>query len=665
MADSRKEPEKWIQNIRRTERVHKDRRDETMRYKKAYGGDFSYVKSENVGKYTVKVNFIYYFVETIIPSIFGGEPKIRVKPKRDPGLTAAAQLAEYNTNYWAKELDLKDELKDCLFDSFFGPAAFYTGWEYETEMQEVPDEENPGETKEVEFIKRDRPFGRWLDFWEEVRIDPDVKKTRRARWMAVRITVPMDEFYSTATIKSKFRSGDRKIKPTQRPEDSKPDKFHGGGSDNKSDAEWITYWEVWDREKMERKLVHESVQDEFLNADLSWPYQMELKDDPFPVTILHAKPDPFSNMSFSEFLPVEDQIWERVRHRSVQAAIIRRYAPKYLYNKAAATKEQMKKFLTSDIMSGNEVNNPALINLAPAPQIPNDFWQWDGALRDDLGNISGLVEFEAQSAANTATEASIAEGRSKVRKDARSDAFEEFVATVLGKILMLCQQLQNREVTMRIDGLELTQSPAGPDGTPAVDKVFKISKKDIQGEFDLDIIPGSMQFDNEELEIQHLQRFYELSLNDPEANHRYLIEQMCIKLGIDPKLALLNDQQKQQRAQGQQQAAQAQEQAALQGKIALEREKKKPGFADIQMDAISNPVDRLRIVEAAKGEAGISNLSPGPGQAAAEQVAALNQMQGPGPNMPRTIMPMNASRNLAGNPNPSAPVHPESLKPTR
>src|SRR5579862_3350412 len=111
------EVEKWIQRLRRAEKVHKEKREETARYKKGYTGNFELNKDTHVGKYTLKVNFIYYFVETIMGTMFAGEPKIRVKAKKDPTLDPAAELLEYNTNYWAKEVDARSEIKDCLFDS--------------------------------------------------------------------------------------------------------------------------------------------------------------------------------------------------------------------------------------------------------------------------------------------------------------------------------------------------------------------------------------------------------------------------------------------------------------------------------------------------------------------------------------------------------------------
>jgi hypothetical protein len=369
-----------------------------------------------------------------------------------------------------------------------------------------------------------------------------------------------------------------------------------------------------------------------INLDTSWPYEFEVKHDPFPITILHAKTDPFGPISFSEFQAIEDQIWERVRVRSVQAAVARRIAPKYLFQKGAGTKEQIKKLLNSDILSANELNDVGKFGLMPVPEIPNGFFTWDAQLQEDIGNASGLSEFEQGQLANTATEASIAEGRSNVRRSARQNQLEDFIVTVLSKVAALCQQLQLREATFMINPPELSE---------AEPLVFNVSKEQIQGEFELELIPGSMEHVNEETEKRDLLRFLEVAVNSPEVNQRELVKKLAELLGLDVGVVLLSDEDKQRIADAQ---------------------PKEPTlkFDKIKMENLSGP-DRVRVIEAAKRENEISSLTPGPRDAA---MAQLQGGQG-GRDMPNTSMPMNQSQNLAGNENPAVPVQPASLEPTR
>lgn len=616
-------PKAWVERIRRTERVNKDKKDESQRLKKAYAGDFVNRRGEETSKYTIRVNFIYTFVETVLAAVFGGDPKVTGRPKKDPRAQQAAELAAYNTNYWSKELDARAEFRDAIFDQFFGPAAIFTGWEYVTEMLEDG----------TERVVRDQPLIRWLNFWEDVRVDPDSLRTRRARWMARRITVPHDEFVEDQSIKQEYREGEHALKATVRPEDTPDDNpYTRDKRSTPSDPDWISYWEVWDRSKMQRLLVHESC-DGYLNAndDFSWPFEMEYKDDPFPITILHAKEDPFGPMSISEFRPIEDQIWERVRLRSVQGAIARRSAPKYVFEKGAATKDQLNKLQKSDLLSMNEVQSIGKIQLLPAPEIPQAFYQWDGQIAEDLGNASGFSEFENNRLANTATEASIAEGRSNMRREERTRKIENFVVAVLSKVLMLTQQLQNRETTFIIDPENLLQ------GAP---EVFNVTKEQIQGEFELEMIAGSMEHVNVESLKRDLLKFLEIAAQSGEANIPTILTELAKLLNLDPQQVLITPEQKQQQMDANKDPAVA--------------------FDKIKFDQLG-PLDQRRLIEKGYQDAGIQPLQAGPRDAAMQQLQALEGGAAAMQQRPNTSMPDNASQNLVGNPNPVTPVQGASL----
>jgi len=353
--------------------------------------------------------------------------------------------------------------------------------------------------EKFKFIQtlKDEPFLRWIDYWDDYLFDPDVKKHRHRRWEAVGLTVSFQEFQEMENIRPEFKKGGKHaIKPQRRPEDDdyqNEQDLTAASLEAKSftsDEEWIRMWEIWDREHDEKHLVAENVK-HFLEKDSNWPFEFEVGDDPFPCTVLEAKIDPQSSHSISEFQPIEDQIFERSRIRSIQSAIVKKLAPRYLYNSQGATKAQMRKFLSSNVLDGIEVKNPAGIQLAPVPQVPAGFFEFDSVLKDDLKDVSGQSEIDQGELAKTATEANIIEGRSAVRKSARNIDFENFVARSMAKFGWLIQQFQTEEISFRISGDKT------PDGQ---DQFMSVSKQDIQGEFDFEVIPGSMEHRNETIE---------------------------------------------------------------------------------------------------------------------------------------------------------------------
>jgi len=309
---------KWKDRLRRAEKIQEPLRKQSIRFKKSYmGSDRMSSKGSRHALFdrsngSIKVNFIFAFIEIILPAILSGMPKISAKAKREEFVERAKLYAE-NINYWLTELDSKEEFEDALFDSFFGPAAVEVGWTYiDTILKD------PKTGKEFTKVIKDQPFLNWIDFWNDIRIDPDVKRQRQARWIAKRNVVTFDDFQSINNIDKRFKKGGaRELRAEMRPEDVESNNDHQNRSvsdnhrgSNKSDEEWIEFWEIWDKQSMKKVLV--SMQSNEVLSEEPWPYYLEVRDDPFPITIFSAKKDPFGPYSFSEFQAYEQQIEETV-----------------------------------------------------------------------------------------------------------------------------------------------------------------------------------------------------------------------------------------------------------------------------------------------------------------------------------------------------------------
>lgn len=628
---------KWLERLERAKKKNKTRRENALRYKDMYTGEIKDKNGRRLGRNAVRVNTVYGLVDLIMPTIFAGKPEIKASA-RIPGREMNAKKFTNLTNYWAREKDLREEFKDCLFDNFFHGAVNYVGWEFkETEVtrRASKDIQNiiTGETipKGTIFkfneIEKDEPFLRWIDYWDDYLFDPDVKKHRHRRWEAVRLPLTYNEFQEMSLIKPEYKKGGRfEIKASRRPEDE--DDFYGrtGPADSEeksltSDAEWITIWEIWDKESKKRHYIAEG-KNAFLETKDDWPYQFEVGNDPFPCTVLPAKPDSNSPHSISEFQPIEDQMWERHRNRSVTASVIRKTAPKYTYSPNAATKAQMKKFLSSEPMSGNEFKNPSGVGLAPVPTIPNGFFEWDSVLKEDLKDMTGQAELDQGQLANTATEANILENRSTVRKSARNQSFEAFVARSLSKFGYLIQQFQQSKMDFRISGQRTITGQ---------DEFVSVLPEDIQGEFDFEVIPGSMEHRNEMLERREKLRAAELLSQNPAVSQTKIAIMVARALGVAPEELLKDEQEK----------------AAEIPEPMVEVEK-------VKLKDMSLP-DRQRFIEAAKQQNSVQNLSQAPAAAAAAD------MQQAGTLFPENQSPQSFAPDQGS---PGVPVDEASLEPT-
>lgn len=537
----KKDPKSFRQKIDRSKKIKKVYLDDKELFLNLYTNQ---TKNERPNrKDLMQVNYIYSHIRLVSPTIFAGNPRVTVKSRfGDAGLVSQnARNLEGTIKYWSHELGAPAEFQSCLFDSFFGLAANEVGWDYRTQIiEEAVPMINPmtGEMllgknglpilqmQEVEKVKSDQPFLRWRDS-KDITLDVDVPRRKDGRFMVVHDTVGYDFVMKMEEIPKKLRE---QIKPTVRPEDMARNEVvmtrDGKPRDVMSDQEWVELEWIWCRESMTRYLMTPGIQDEFL-LETPWPYDLEYQDDVYPVTILDSITDHRYPYSYSEFRPAMEHIRELNRIRTNTAYHIKANQPKLMYAKTALTRAQASKLANARPDELCEVNHPDGIAQAPMAVFPTETLGWSQQIANDLVKLTGLIEYEGDSQASTATEASIMEGRAQVRKRDRSRKFEEFVTASLAKLGQLCQQNMNAEVCVEING---------PEGQTWQN----LTKEQIQGEFLYEIEPGIMEFKNEALRKQQLLKYAEVMMNNPHANQRYIAEQLTKAFDLNTKDALVD-----------------------------------------------------------------------------------------------------------------------------
>src|ERR1044072_684498 len=133
---------KWLEKIKRAEKIRKPFTDDYDRFYRMYQGD--YADKPNKKRRTgsdMSVNIVYSHVEIVTPSVFSGFPFIKVRPKPKVGESldqaeVRARNMELVLNYWFKELAVDEELHDVFFDTFFGSVGVELGWETAVDEEE-------------------------------------------------------------------------------------------------------------------------------------------------------------------------------------------------------------------------------------------------------------------------------------------------------------------------------------------------------------------------------------------------------------------------------------------------------------------------------------------------------------------------------------------------
>ena len=451
----------------------------------------------------------------------------------------------------------------------------------------------PPQKVQKEYIKKDQPFIKWRNPFD-IFLDVDVPRRKDGRYMIVRAIVTFDYVMNMSKIPEEMKA---KIKPTLRPEDIKDDYDFSSKveKDRQSEKEWVELLWIWCRETEKRYLMTPSIPGEYLLEE-EWPYHIEFEDDPFPVTILDGKTDINSPYSFSEIRPIWAHIQERNRVRGTALVHMKRSIPKYIGTKAN-TRAQMSKLMNARSDEYTEVNNPDAIRLAPVAELPIELYKWDEVLKNDILNVSSLFEFQNDSIANTATEASLIEGRSSVRKRKRTQEIEKFVVAVLAKVGMLCQQFQDQAVAV-----EITQD----NNTDWL----MLSKEQIEGEFRYEMEPGIMEYKNEALRKQQILKFSELMQGNPNVNQRKLAESLAKVFDLKAEDILLPPDQ-----------------------VPVPSSEPKIGIKDLDLMTIPDPSVQSAIVQAALQQNDVQMQQPQPG--APPQLDMMG-----GQDMPQDIEPM-------------------------
>ncbi len=541
-------PSKWRTRILRSLEMQKHRKDEAARFLRGYTGDYGIKPKKGIddgSKDEMSVNFIYSFVETVRPTIFPGTPRVFVEGM-DEQSEAFAPHYQAVINHWIRVLGLKRELKKCCNDWFYGHAGFLSEWEYEDKLLFEQDEKTPQidpmTGKQAFEVLTDRPTAKRLDPWDIV-LDPDSKSREEDKWRALRVIMSKEEFDLLPGVDQKIK---KEITGKAIPADLVRQPV-GSNRDGSSENNSVILWRIYDLENETVKLMADGETTSDFVEMIDWPWQFEVGRDRYPITILEGKQDAANPYSFSPFKAYWMQIQERNKLRTMLQSTTRRSAPGWLGKKGAMDEEQKNAFLEAKIGEYTEANNPEGIIPRPLPNMAREFFAHDNQVESDVNSVSGMDEYRNSNDANTATEASINDARSSVRKGENRNDFAEFNAIIFNKIGQLSQQFMTKEAAIKI------RMPHNPGELGWM----RVNKEHIQGEFELSCKPGFDDAQNESLRRQQDLKFNEMMSNNPWVDQQKLATRMAKRWDIEPDEILKSPQVKQQEEQAQQQAHQA------------------------------------------------------------------------------------------------------------
>ena len=437
------------------------------------------------------VNICFSTINTLLPSVSIGRPKILVNPRR-PEDGDKAVVTESIINYWWQHYECQPEFQRAVKDYLIlGHGWVKTGYRFieEEKIDEIEysaDEaaESEETTDDVEsdlIIREDRPFLERVDPFDMF-IDMDAIDMTEARWIAQRVRRPLkaareDKRYNATVRKDLAPSQYRKYSTTNYTASYVPEE---------TDEAYVDIFEYYDIEAGTMCVFSDSG-DGFLIKPTKMPYAF---GHPYFQLRNYSIPNFFYPMG--ELEAIEPLQYELNETRTQMMNHRKRYSRKWLALESAFD-DFGRQMLSSDddnvivpVKGSENLNNvvvpmPALIN-------PPEFYNQSALILNDIDRVSGISEYQRGAipeTTRTAREASIIAEAGNARVADKLVSIENSIARCAQNMIMLAQQFMTGEQVVRIVGTE--NRPMW----------LKFDRDYITGEFDFNVEAGSTAPRNE------------------------------------------------------------------------------------------------------------------------------------------------------------------------
>lgn len=457
----------------------------------------------------VVVNYIFAVIRSSIPRLFFKNPYIIINPKRlktvaqakidtskitsledlinvvntgktniyDLNPTDRARILELVENQRWGELEVKDEMKECILDGkVFGTAWMKVGYTYKKEYSaknrnKLIIDYAEHVTQEGMHVYRLSPY--------QVITPVGYNKLKRMPWITLKTIVPLREVQNTVGYKNLDDVKGEKILLNQ-PFVKTMAQGQQGNSRFMSDELFVRLYEKWDRRTGKITVVDGN------GVELKQK-KWELITDDFPVVQLKFidVPDQLHGESIVKY--IEGQNLELNRYRTKQLSHTEKFVRKYLADASKLTDEAEKTRLETGgdgtVVYVNGDPNNAVVPLQDAP-LSSDERYFQEDCRQDIRIASGMDDVALGAGirgSQTATEATISEKNKELRTDEEADAVADFAKKIARKMVQIDMQTLTGDQVAELTGEDGSKWKA----------VF--NKERIRGEYDVDIQVGSME----------------------------------------------------------------------------------------------------------------------------------------------------------------------------
>jgi hypothetical protein len=485
----------------------------------------------------VAVNMLFANIRTKVPALFFHTPDVVAQAQTPDIERESVMVAEATVRKLNEMNDFEGHMDRCVLDSLlFSFGAMKMGYSTRTvnNTESVPREGAQEGIKDK--LKKVLPKALRKDAPEEtstispmpriisegptyLRVSPRNILThpdatwpldQGARWMAHRAVYTLRELQFDDRLDQSWR---RDLKPTTFLDGERlglPPQFEPHLVED-PDMMFVVLYEVWDKLRREVITFADGNWDIGAGRIVDWPFH-GMEGYPFEFLVPFEIPDEFE--ALSELDPIIHQLEELDKIRTYQIRHMKRFNRMYVMtdNFDEGVEQDLRRGIDGTVLRTEAETAAGQIEAVPVAQITSDVYGAEGAVKEDIKNISAVSEFDRErvSGSRSATEATIIESANRLRTEFSQKQVSRFGMKCVKKEFQIAQQWMSPDMVVQMAG-----SVAGSAWR-------RVTPEMIAGEYQFRFLPGSTAPPNRDLLRAHSAQLYELWNQDPMIDQREL-----------------------------------------------------------------------------------------------------------------------------------------------
>jgi hypothetical protein len=457
-----------------------------------FHGKYNWAKWGLTDIYIPPLNLSFAYVETEMPALSLRNPHFKVNPKNEQSINAA-KIMEKALNYiWRTKRVKRENTKNILDGLLVGHAWFKTGYSGQFGVAE----DSSG--NKYEFIEKEDFFGYRLP-WDCVYFNPDaLDPPYDCTWIAHEIWTTKEGLVANPVYNPEA------VKRVQYGTRKKAGKESNGSVDysletQSNESNVCCLYEIWDKSTMTKFTISPGV-GQFLEAPKPWPYEMR----GFPFSYLCFNPSPSFPYGIPDVYTFRAQIIELIKVYAMMLDHLKRFNRQLYVKGTPLSADHLNQLLTGATgVVLNGIPQDSEIGAVVYPPLQADIYAIERLLKEMIIVISGQSAQEKGGSQVTTTrtvsELEMMKQGNVNRRSRKVDLVEDFITDIAENFVALFQQFADIPFYVRLTGEEyqaveeaLASRPsANMQGSVTGPSGFTFTKEDIQGEFDLVVVPGS------------------------------------------------------------------------------------------------------------------------------------------------------------------------------